>query len=103
MADSKVESPRLGWIGESSSTRVAQSLILTGLGSMGLAMAMNLQSHLRSRGEAPLNYTNRTMSRGVDLQALGASPCESIAEVVAKSDLVFSSVRLLWFKFFYRI
>ena len=73
--------PRFGWIG---------------LGSMGLPMAKNLQRHLSSTtplGEdASLRYTNRTISRGVDLEKLGGTPYPSPAEVVAESDTIFISV-----------
>jgi 3-hydroxyisobutyrate dehydrogenase-like beta-hydroxyacid dehydrogenase len=59
---------------------------------MGLAMAKNLQSHLKTTGSPAICYTNRTMSRGVTLEALGGRPYESIAEVAQKSDIIFSSV-----------
>lgn len=59
---------------------------------MGTGMAKNLQRHLNSTGETPLSYTNRTLSRGEALEELGGIPCESIAEVVKRSDIIFSSV-----------
>jgi len=59
---------------------------------MGLAMAKNLQKHLKATGSSPLIFTNRTMSRGVTLQELGGVPLPSIAEVVQRADIIFSSV-----------
>ncbi|KZF20145.1 6-phosphogluconate dehydrogenase [Xylona heveae TC161] len=67
--------PRLGWIG---------------LGAMGLGMAKNLQRHLTSTGAPALIFTNRTLSRGKDLEALGAKPANTVAEVVQSSDIVIS-------------
>ena len=59
---------------------------------MGLNMAKNLQKHLTSIGAPPLNFTNRTLSRGVTLVELGGVPCTTIAEVISKSNIIFSSV-----------
>lgn len=60
---------------------------------MGLAMATNLQRHLKSLGARDLHYTNRTLSRGAPLQDdLGAVPCASIADLVASSDIIFLSL-----------
>uniref|UniRef100_A0A8H7NCA8 6-phosphogluconate dehydrogenase NADP-binding domain-containing protein n=1 Tax=Bionectria ochroleuca TaxID=29856 RepID=A0A8H7NCA8_BIOOC len=71
-------SPRIGWIG---------------LGSMGLGMASNLQKHLSKSADIPqLTYHNRTMSRGEPLQALGASPSETIRDLVANTDIIFISL-----------
>ncbi|KAH8755981.1 hypothetical protein F5883DRAFT_569725 [Diaporthe sp. PMI_573] len=72
-----VENARLAWIG---------------LGSMGLAMANNLQRHLSKLGAPSLNYHNRTMSRGQTLQGLGGVPCENVADLVSRSDVVFLSL-----------
>lgn len=72
-----VENVRLGWIG---------------LGSMGLAMATNLQRHLTKLGAPGLNYHNRTMSRGQTLQGLGGVPCENVADLISGSDVVFLSL-----------
>jgi 3-hydroxyisobutyrate dehydrogenase-like beta-hydroxyacid dehydrogenase len=69
---------RLGWIG---------------LGSMGLAMALNLQNHINKSGGHPLRYTNRTISRGAPLEAIGGVPSTSVAEVVQNCDIIFISVR----------
>ncbi|KAI2615832.1 6-phosphogluconate dehydrogenase [Hypoxylon sp. NC1633] len=69
--------PQVGWIG---------------LGSMGIGMSMNLQKYLSSSGAPALIYTNRTLSRGEPLKALGASPAESAREVATKSEIIFSCV-----------
>jgi 3-hydroxyisobutyrate dehydrogenase-like beta-hydroxyacid dehydrogenase len=72
-------SPRLGWIG---------------LGSMGLAMALNMQKHLNKSGYPALRYTNRTISRGAPLEELGGVPCSNVAEMIQSCDIVFISVSL---------
>jgi 3-hydroxyisobutyrate dehydrogenase-like beta-hydroxyacid dehydrogenase len=59
---------------------------------MGLGMAKNLQTHLKATGSKPLIFTNRTMSRGAALEEIGGIPCATIAEVVQKADITFSSV-----------
>ncbi|KAK7706036.1 hypothetical protein SLS57_009817 [Botryosphaeria dothidea] len=59
---------------------------------MGLAMATNLQKHLQSAGGPALHYTNRTLSRGVPLQELGAVPRANAAELIASSDIIFASL-----------
>ncbi|KAF2813555.1 NAD binding domain of 6-phosphogluconate dehydrogenase [Mytilinidion resinicola] len=76
MATSNSSPPRLGWIG---------------LGSMGIGMAKNLQSHVRSASAPALHYFNRTISRGAPLQEIGGVACASIAEVTEKSEIVFIS------------
>ncbi|CAI6241581.1 unnamed protein product [Periconia digitata] len=63
-----------------------------GLGSMGLAMATNMQKHLSEKSLPPLHYTNRTLSRGDLLKSIGGIPCQTVAEVVQNSDLIFISV-----------
>jgi 3-hydroxyisobutyrate dehydrogenase-like beta-hydroxyacid dehydrogenase len=68
---------RLGWIG---------------LGSMGAAMANNIQKHLNENDMPALLYTNRTLSRGDSLKEIGGIPCESVEELVQKSDIIFISV-----------
>jgi 3-hydroxyisobutyrate dehydrogenase-like beta-hydroxyacid dehydrogenase len=73
------ETHQLGWIG---------------LGSMGLAMAINIQKHLRKIGSPALHYTNRTLSRGDPLKEIGGILSESIAELVQSSDVIFISVRI---------
>ncbi|KAK8116632.1 NAD(P)-binding protein [Apiospora kogelbergensis] len=64
-----------------------------GLGSMGSAMAKNMQRHLTTAGkhQPPLRVYNRTASRCVALEELGAKKCESIAELARDSDVVFIS------------
>lgn len=59
---------------------------------MGLGMATNLQRHLSRLGAPALHHHNRTMSRGQALQGLGSVPCESIADLVSNSDLIFLSL-----------
>lgn len=59
---------------------------------MGLVMATNLQKHLQSAGGPALQYTNRTLSRGVPLQELGAVPRANAAELIASSDIIFASL-----------
>ena len=59
---------------------------------MGLAMAKNLQSHLKARGDHSLYYTNRSMSRGEPLKEIGGIPCDAIAQLVQNSHIIFSSV-----------
>ncbi|KZF19602.1 6-phosphogluconate dehydrogenase [Xylona heveae TC161] len=68
---------RLGWIG---------------LGSMGIGMSKNLQKYLAASGAPPLSYTNRTLSRGDGLKALGGVPYETVGGVVANSDIIFTCV-----------
>ncbi|KAF2800921.1 hypothetical protein K505DRAFT_263006 [Melanomma pulvis-pyrius CBS 109.77] len=75
MSDSK--SLRLGWIG---------------LGSMGLAMALNIQKYLSENKFPALRYSNRTLSRGEPLEKLGGVPCQSIAELGQSCDVIFISV-----------
>jgi hypothetical protein len=72
-------SPRLGWIG---------------LGSMGLAMSLNIQKHIQFHSLPPLRYWNRTISRGDTLKELGGIPCQAIGELVQCCDIVFISVHL---------
>ncbi|KAL0261604.1 hypothetical protein SLS55_003034 [Diplodia seriata] len=62
------------------------------LGSMGLAMATNLQKHLQSTSLPPLHYTNRTMSRGASLSDLGAIPHPSAASLADSADVIFLSL-----------
>ncbi|KAJ5620742.1 Dehydrogenase multihelical [Penicillium lagena] len=63
-----------------------------GLGSMGLAMASNLQRHLVARKALSLVYSNRTMSRGTPLQALGAIPEPSFEKLVSQCGIIFTMV-----------
>ncbi|KAJ5987355.1 hypothetical protein N7451_011720 [Penicillium sp. IBT 35674x] len=63
-----------------------------GLGSMGLAMASNLQRHLVTKKSLNLLYTNRTMSRGTPLQALGAVAEPSFEKLVSRCGIIFTMV-----------
>lgn len=65
-----------------------------GLGSMGLAMATNLQKHLVRKTAPSLIYSNRTMARGDALKALGGTPETSFSKLVAQCGIVFTMV---WF------
>ncbi|KAK7993531.1 hypothetical protein PG989_006912 [Apiospora arundinis] len=64
-----------------------------GLGSMGSAMAKNIQKYLTTAGkdQPPLRVYNRTASRCAALEELGAKKYESIAELARDSDIVFIS------------
>jgi 3-hydroxyisobutyrate dehydrogenase-like beta-hydroxyacid dehydrogenase len=79
---STTKNPRLGWIG---------------LGSMGLAMANNIQKHLKQNCLPSLQYWNRTLSRGVPLKELGGVPCQSVEGLVQSCDVIFVSVSMLPF------
>lgn len=59
---------------------------------MGIGMSKNLQRYLQRTNAPALIYTNRTLSRGVDLEALGGKPLTTIGEVAQKSDIIFSCV-----------
>ncbi|KAJ5082423.1 Dehydrogenase multihelical [Penicillium argentinense] len=63
-----------------------------GLGSMGLAMANNLQRHLAGKKALSLLYTNRTMSRGQPLQSLGGIAVPGFNDLVAHSKIIFTMV-----------
>ncbi|KAF7597573.1 hypothetical protein BBP40_000051 [Aspergillus hancockii] len=63
-----------------------------GLGSMGLAMASNLQKHLASKKALNLLYSNRTMARGDPLRALGATPETSFPKLVSQCGIIFTMV-----------
>ncbi|OJK04757.1 hypothetical protein ASPACDRAFT_109598 [Aspergillus aculeatus ATCC 16872] len=71
--------PQIGWYG---------------LGSMGLAMASNLQKHLASKRALNLLYSNRTMTRGDPLKALGGTPESSFTKLVAQCGIIFTMVCL---------
>lgn len=73
----KMAAPQLGWIG---------------LGSMGIGMSKNLQKHLSISAAPPLIFTNRTLSRGDSLKALGATPVKSVGDVAKMCDVIFSCV-----------
>lgn len=66
-----------------------------GLGSMGLAMANNLQCHLVAKKVPGLLYSNRTVARGNPLQALGGTPEGSFEKVVGQCGIIFTMVLFL--------
>ncbi|KAK7193628.1 hypothetical protein DPSP01_000181 [Paraphaeosphaeria sporulosa] len=74
---SSTSPPRLGWFG---------------LGSMGLAMACNLQKHLTEQNLTALHFANRNISKGDPLKELGGIPCQDIKELVRACDVIFISV-----------
>lgn len=59
---------------------------------MGLAMASNLQRHLATKKALSLLYSNRTMSRGAPLQAMGGTPEPSFEKLVSKCGIIFTMV-----------
>lgn len=59
---------------------------------MGLGMAINLQKHLTKTAAPSLQYHHRTMSRGEPLEAIGGAPCKDVADLAAKSDIIFLSL-----------
>ncbi|KAJ5576970.1 hypothetical protein N7535_003896 [Penicillium sp. DV-2018c] len=63
-----------------------------GLGSMGLAMASNLQRHLATKKALSLIYSNRTMSRGATLQALGGVSEPNFEKLVSSCGIIFTMV-----------
>lgn len=60
---------------------------------MGLAMASNLQRHLAAKKALSLLYSNRTMSRGGPLQALGGIPEPNFDKLVSRCGIIFTMVR----------
>lgn len=60
---------------------------------MGLAMASNLQRHLATKKALNLIYSNRTMSRGSPLPALGAIPEPNFEKLVSQCEIIFTMVR----------
>ncbi|KAF2447662.1 NAD(P)-binding protein [Karstenula rhodostoma CBS 690.94] len=74
---SSTNPPRLGWFG---------------LGSMGLAMACNLQEQLTKQNLPALHFANRSLSKGDTLKELGGIPCQDISELVQACDVIFISV-----------
>ncbi|OSS49964.1 hypothetical protein B5807_06158 [Epicoccum nigrum] len=70
----------------------ARSVGWIGLGSMGLAMAVNIQKHLVATGAPNLHYWNRTISKGQELAELGGIACENVADVPRSCAITFISV-----------
>ncbi|KAG9306316.1 hypothetical protein G9A89_018199 [Geosiphon pyriformis] len=67
-------------------------LAYVGLGSMGLPMALNLQNHLKENSRTPLVVYNRTASKAQALAEAGATVAHSLAEVVEKANIIFTSL-----------
>ncbi|PWY81180.1 6-phosphogluconate dehydrogenase family protein [Aspergillus eucalypticola CBS 122712] len=63
-----------------------------GLGSMGLAMASNLQRHLARKTGPGLIYSNRTISRGDPLKKLGGIPADNFSKLVSQCGIIFTMV-----------
>lgn len=63
-----------------------------GLGSMGLAMAINIQKHLRASSLPNLHYWNRTIAKGKELGATGGEPSKNPAELCSNCGITFISV-----------
>lgn len=61
---------------------------------MGLAMATNLQKSLVAKKALNLMYSNRTMSHGDSLKALGAVPEPSFEKLVGQCGIIFTMVCL---------
>jgi 3-hydroxyisobutyrate dehydrogenase-like beta-hydroxyacid dehydrogenase len=61
---------------------------------MGLGMSKNIQKFLSSTSAPALIYTNRTISRGEPLAAIGGIPATTVTEVAQKSEIIFSCVSL---------
>ena len=75
-----------------TSSNQALSVGWIGLGSMGLAMAVNIQKHLKVIGAPNLHYWNRTISKGQELAELGGVACENVADVPRNCAITFISV-----------
>ncbi|ORY66077.1 6-phosphogluconate dehydrogenase family protein [Pseudomassariella vexata] len=63
-----------------------------GLGSMGIGMAKNLASHLKTTGGQPLKYSNRTVSKGDQLKDFGAVPEAGFTSLVKSCDIIFTMI-----------
>lgn len=55
-------------------------------------MASNLQRHLAAKKALSLIYSNRTMSRGSPLTALGGVPEPNFAKLVSQCGIIFTMV-----------
>lgn len=55
-------------------------------------MATNLQKYTIAQSLPPINYTNRTLSKGDSLKAMGATPYTTISELVQNSNIIFCSI-----------
>ena len=59
---------------------------------MGLAMALNVQKHLKATGLPNLHYWNRTITKGEGLKEIGGEPCKRPADVPWNCGVIFISV-----------
>jgi hypothetical protein len=85
--------PQIGWVSTHRTEQTKQLMNSQyGLGSMGLAMASNLQRHLATKKALSLLYSNRTMSRGAPLQALGGIPETNFSKLVSNCGIIFTMV-----------
>ncbi|KAF9696138.1 hypothetical protein EKO04_006109 [Ascochyta lentis] len=78
----------------SSSTTQEGNLQLgwIGLGSMGLAMALNIQKHLHASSQPNLKYWNRTLSKGDPLKDMAGESSSSVSELASSCSVIFISV-----------
>ncbi|GAB7330775.1 hypothetical protein MBLNU13_g02325t1 [Cladosporium sp. NU13] len=63
-----------------------------GLGSMGLKMASNLQSHFARNDLPPLLFSNRTLGKGQALVDVGAEQVPDFLSLVKASDIIFTMI-----------
>ncbi|KZM21231.1 uncharacterized protein EKO05_0001417 [Ascochyta rabiei] len=68
---------QLGWIG---------------LGSMGLAMALNIQKNLQANSQPSLKYWNRTLSKGDPLKKITGEPSPSVGDLASSCGVIFICV-----------
>lgn len=57
---------------------------------MGIGMALNLQTHLKTSHASSLHFSNRTLSKGDKLKAAGGIPEADYAALVKGCDIIFS-------------
>jgi 3-hydroxyisobutyrate dehydrogenase-like beta-hydroxyacid dehydrogenase len=62
---------------------------------MGIGMALNLQKHLQENKQPNLRYSNRTLSKGDSLKAIGGVAEPDYAALVKSCAIVFTMVRLI--------
>lgn len=63
-----------------------------GLGSMGIGMALNLQKHLQDTKHSNLRYSNRTLSKGDSVKAIGGIEEPDYVSLVKSCDIIFTMV-----------
>ncbi|KAI7821432.1 NAD binding domain of 6-phosphogluconate dehydrogenase-domain-containing protein [Kickxella alabastrina] len=76
----------------SNTSTVGLRIGFVGLGTMGQAMALNMQAHRTASGNLSISVYNRTASKAKAVEDQGATVCASPAEVAARSDVVFLSL-----------